>query len=138
MGWIFSKNTVYHYNGIAYDFYSIADLRQVQAACQWRIWPLPNEIKRKSSFNPVKTSPSIRSKLPFVDIIYVTTDRSLTERHANLRKAFRRQGISMKSMKWKMKWNFTTCNSNSSHSYVYQRLNLKDKPLSNSITIQND
>jgi hypothetical protein len=135
LNWTFSTNTVYHHHGIAYDYYSISDLQQLQVSCQWRIWPLPNEINQKSSFDPIKTSPSILSKLPFVDVIYVMTDPRLKERHNNLKKAFDHQGISLESIKWRMKWNSTTCNSNSSHSYVYQRLNLKDKPLGNLISI---
>jgi hypothetical protein len=71
------------------------------------------------------------SKLSFVDKIYVITDPRLIERHNNVKKSFLRQSISIESIEWRMKWNYTTCNSNSSHSYVYQRLNLKDKPLGN-------
>jgi len=71
------------------------------------------------------------SKLPFVNAIYVMTDPSLTQRHDSLKKAFLHQGISIESIEWRMKWNFTTCNSNSSHLYVYQRLNLKNKSLGN-------
>jgi hypothetical protein len=61
------------------------------------------------------------------------SDPRFIERHAILKKALIQQGISIESIEWRMKWNQTTCNSDLSHSYVYQRLNLKDKPLSNSI-----
>ena len=71
------------------------------------------------------------SKLPFVNVIYVIARPNLTERHDNLKKALLRQGISIESIQWRMKWTHKTCNSNSSHSYVYERLNLKDKPLGN-------
>jgi hypothetical protein len=129
----FSSNQTYHHNGIAYDYYSITDLRKSKASCQWKVWPLLNEQNRRSSIRDIETSPFVISKLPFVDVIYVITDRNLTHRHENLKKALLHQGISLNSIKWRMKWTHKTCNSNSSHSYVYQRLNLKEKPLSNHI-----
>jgi len=127
----FSLKSIYHHDGIAYDYYSKTDLGQSKASFQWKIWPLPNEINQNSSIDHIEISPFVVSELPFVDIIYVITNQHLTERHANLKKAFHHQGISMNSIEWRMKWNHTNCNSNSSHSYVYQRLNLKDKPLGN-------
>jgi hypothetical protein len=129
----FSHNRIYHHNGIAYDYYSKNDIGQLTAGYQWKIWPLPYEINQTSSINHIEISPFAMSKLPFVDVIYVMTDPSLIERHNNLKKVFRRQGITIESIEWRMKWNETTCNSNSSQPYVYQRLNLKDIPLSNSI-----
>jgi hypothetical protein len=129
----FSIGKVYHHAGIAYDYYSKNDFKQLKPGRQWRIWPLPNEINQNSSFNHTQISPFVISKLPFIDEIYVLTNPRLKERHINLKKAFNHQGISIESIKWRMKWNFTTCNSNSTNSYVYQRLNLKDKPLSNFI-----
>ena len=69
------------------------------------------------------------TKLPFVDAIYVMTDQRLTERHTNLIKALRNQGINNETLQWRLKWNYTTCNANETHDYVYERLNLKDKPL---------
>jgi hypothetical protein len=124
----FSVDQIYHHDGIAYDFYSKNDLGQSQAAQQWKIWPLPNEINQTDS---VEISSCVMSKLPFVDAIYVMSDPRLTDRHANLKKALRQQGIPIESIEWRMEWNQTTCNSNTNHSHVYQRLNLKDKPLSN-------
>jgi hypothetical protein len=129
----FSIDHIYHHDGIAYDYYSINDLRQSKASYQWKIWPLPNQTNQNDSIHHNETSPLVVSKLPFVDVIYVISSSNLMERHANLKKAMDRQGIPVKSIEWRMKWNYTTCNSNSSHSYVYQRLNLKDKPLGNSI-----
>jgi hypothetical protein len=131
----FSTDRIYHHDGIAYDYYSKNDLGQSSAGSQWKIWPLPHEINGSSSINYIETSPFVMSKLPFVDAIYVMTDPRLTERHLNLKKAFQNQGISIESIEWRMKWNFTTCNSQSNRAYVYQRLNLKDKPLGNSIPI---
>jgi hypothetical protein len=133
----FSVDKIYHHDGIAYDYYSKNDLGQSKANFQWRIWPLPNEINQNSSRNDIEISPFVVSKLPFIDVIYVMTDPRLTERQNNLKKSFDHQGISLESIKWRMKWNSTTCNSNSSHSYVYQRLNLKDEPLGNSLRTQN-
>jgi len=129
----FAVNTIYHHDGIAYDYYSQNDLGQSKANYQWKIWSLPNELNQRSSIGYIETSPFVISKLPFVDVIYVITDRNLTHRHENLKKAFLHQGISINSIKWRRKWTHKTCNSNSSHSYVYQRLNLKEKPLSNHI-----
>jgi hypothetical protein len=126
-----SVNRIYHHDGIAYDYYSKNDLGQAKAAHTWKIWPLPNEINKNSPIGHVGISPFIVSKLPFVDVIYVMSDPRLTERHNNLKKAFRRQGISAELTEWRMEWNYTTCNSNKSHSYVYKRLNLKDKSLGN-------
>ena len=123
----YSFNRTYHHNGIAYDYYSKDDVGQSNAGHQWKIWPLPNEINQTS----IETSPFVMSKLPFVDAIYVMSDPRLSDRHPNLKIALLQQGIPIKSLKWMMKWNHTTCNSNSSHSYVYQRLNLKDEPISN-------
>jgi hypothetical protein len=125
----FSITTTYHHNGIVYDYYSKDELGQLKAACQWKFWPLPYEVNQTS----IETSPFVMSKLPFVDAIYVMSDPRLTERQTNLKTALLQQGIPIESIEWRMKWNQTTCNSNSSRSYVYQRLNLKDKPLSNSI-----
>jgi len=131
----FSFGKIYHHDGIAYDYYSKNDLGQSKASYQWKIWPLPNEINQNHPIDHIQTSPFVMSKLPFVDVIYVITEPRLIERHKNVKKAFDRQGISIESIEWRMKWNYTTCNSNSSHSYVYQRLNLKDKPLGNSIDL---
>ncbi len=129
----FSINRIYHHHGIAYDYYSINEIRQSKTSYQWKIWPLPNEINQTSSIDHIQTSPFFMSKLTFVDVIYVISNPSFIQRHDNLKKAFDRQGISIESIEWRMKWNYTTCNSQSSHSYVYQQLNLKDKPLRNSI-----
>jgi hypothetical protein len=131
----FSKDTIYHHDGIAYDYYSINDLEQSKAGYQWKIWPLPNEINQSSSLTNIEISPFVISKIPFINVIYVITDPRLKERHFNLKKAFDHQGISFESVNWRMKWNYTTCNSNLTHEYVYQRLNLKDKPLGNYINI---
>jgi hypothetical protein len=133
LNFTFSINQTYHHHGIAYDYYSINEIRQSKTSYQWKIWPLPNQINQTSSITNIEISPFFMSKLTFVDVIYVISDRSFIQRHANLKKAFHRQGISIKSIEWRMKWNHTTCNSNSSHSYVYQRLNLKDKHLGSSI-----
>ncbi|CAF5174752.1 unnamed protein product, partial [Rotaria magnacalcarata] len=108
------------------------DIEQTKVGDKWKLWPLPNEIyqiQNNSAMNDIETSPFVPSKLLFVDKIYVMTDPRLTERHANLQKALSRQGISVKSIEWRIKWNLTTCNSISSHSYVYKGLNLKNKPL---------
>jgi len=131
----FSVDKIYHHDGIAYDYYSINDLGQSKAGYQWKIWPLSNEINQSSSFTNIEISPFVISKIPFIDVIYVITDPRLKERHFNLKKVFDHQGISFESVKWRMKWNYTTCNSNLTHEYVYQRLNLKDKPLGNYINI---
>ncbi|CAM4777215.1 unnamed protein product [Rotaria magnacalcarata] len=128
----FSIDRIYHHNGIAYDYYSRNDIEQTKVGDKWKLWPLPNEIyqiQNNSAMNDIETSPFVPSKLLFVDKIYVMTDPRLTERHANLQKALSRQGISVKSIEWRIKWNLTTCNSISSHSYVYKGLNLKNKPL---------
>jgi hypothetical protein len=135
MNSIISVDSIYHHNGIAYDYYSKNDLRQLKVGSQWKSWPLPNEISQNSSIGHIEISPFVMSNLPFVDAVYIITDSNLIERHDNLKKAFQQQGMSTESMKWRMKWNHTTCNSNSSHSYVYQRLNLKDKPLGNCIYV---
>jgi hypothetical protein len=122
----YSFGRTYHHNGIAYDYYSKDDVGKLNAGHQWKIWPLPNEINQTF----IETSPFVISKLPFVDAIYVTSDPRLSDRQANIKIALLQQGIPIKSLKWKMKWNHMTCNSKSSRSYVYQRLNLKDEPLS--------
>jgi len=129
----FIINRIYHHDGIAYDYYSQNDLGQSKASYQWKLWPIPHEINCDCSFDSIKISPFVVSKLPFVDVIYVITDRRLTQRHDNLKKALRHQGISNESIEWRMKWDKTACNSNLSLSYIYQRLNLKDKPLGNCI-----
>jgi len=121
----FSPNAIYHRANVAYDYYSIADLGQTNANCLWKSWSLPHEINRNLSSN-------ILSKLPFVEQIYVLTDSTLIERQTNLRKSLVRQGISIESLNWRLKWNYTTCNSNLSFPFVRQRLNLKETILSNS------
>jgi hypothetical protein len=121
-----SFGRTYHHNGIAYDYYSKDDVGKSNAGHQWKIWPLPNETNQTS----IEASPFVISNLPFVDAIYVLTDPRLSDRHANLKIALLQQGIPIESLKWRMKWNQTTCSSNSTRSYVYQRLNLKDEPIS--------
>ncbi|CAF3413290.1 unnamed protein product [Rotaria socialis] len=128
----FSFNHVYHYNGIAYDYYSKNELGQSKPGDQWKIWPLSaakDQLQNTSSNIDIEISPLIVSKLPFVDMIYVVTNSRLTERHASLKEVFKQQGISMKSIEWRMRWNLTTCESNSSFSLVSKRLNLNGKPL---------
>jgi len=127
----FSVKSVYHHDGIAYDYYSLKDFGRSEATYNWKGWPLPHEIDQNDSIEYIETSPFVMSKLPFVNAIYVTTVPHLTERHNNLKKAFRNQGIPIESIDWRMKWNFTTCNSNLTRSHVYQRLNLKNKSLGN-------
>ena len=127
----FSAGRIYHHNGIAYDYYAKDELGQSNAGYQWRIWPLPNETNKNSSSDNISISSLVVSELPFVDAIYVLTDPRLTERHTNLKKGFYHQGIAIESIKWRMKWNRTTCNSQSNQVYVYKRLNLKNKPLGN-------
>lgn len=134
MNFTFTVNKIYHHNGIAYDFYSQNDLNQLKVDSQWKNWSLPNEtINHRSLMIDMEISPFVISKLPFVDKIYVMTDQRLIQRHENLKKALLHQGISIQSIEWRMKWNYTTCNSNSTDLYIYQRLNLKDKPLGDSI-----
>ncbi len=130
----FSVGRIYHHNGIAYDYYSQNELGQSKADSRWKIWLLPHELNI-SSIDHIEISPFVVSKLPFVDMIYVITDTNLIQRHENLKKAFHYQGISNESIDYRLKWNYTICNSKSSHSYVYQRLNLKENPLGNYIYI---
>jgi hypothetical protein len=127
----FSFNKVYHHNGVAYDYHSQNELGKTQAGHRWKVWPLPNETEQNSTTNYIEISPFHTSKLPFIDVIYVISAPHLAERHASLKRAFHQQGVSMELLEWKMKWTFTTCSSDLSHSYIYQRLNLQDKPLSN-------
>ncbi|CAF4079742.1 unnamed protein product, partial [Rotaria sp. Silwood2] len=130
----FYSTQIYHHNAIAYDYYSKSDLGQARAGDQWKIWPLPlekNRLQNNTLPCHVEISPFVVSRLPFVDKVFVITNPRLTKRHDNLKKALVQQGISVESIEWRMKWNSTTCNSNSSHSYVYKQLNLKDKPLGN-------
>ncbi|CAF1539487.1 unnamed protein product, partial [Rotaria sordida] len=122
---------LYHHDGIAYDYYSKNDLGQSKAGDQWKIWPLPsekNQLPNNTSVCNLETSPFVVSKLPFVNAVYVVTNARFVERHASLKKAFRQQGIPDESIEWRMKWTLTTCSSNSSHSYIYKRLNLQDRP----------
>ncbi|CAF1140284.1 unnamed protein product [Adineta ricciae] len=113
--------SVYHHDSIAYDYYSKTELQQSKIGYQWNIWPLPNDI------NPNDISPAHPTNLSFVDVIYIMTNARLVERHEHLKKVFHRQGISMSSVQWRMKWNRTTCHS--SLSQVYERLNLKNRAL---------
>jgi hypothetical protein len=129
-----SVTQIYHHDGIAYDYYSTTDVGLSKAADHWKVWPLPYEITpsyNQSLTIPVELSTSVISKLPYVDAIYVTTHPTLIDRHENLKKVFNRHGVSVESLQWRMKWNRTTCNDKANHAYVYQRLNLKDEPLSN-------
>ena len=128
----FSERAVYHQNGVAYDYYAQHDLRLLKASAQWESWPLSdetNEANDHSSALVEKLSPSVVSKLPFVDAIYLMTDPTLTQRHVHLRNALLRQGVSIDQIQWRFKWNKTTCNAPSNHEHVYQRFNLKEKPL---------
>ena len=127
-----SSNQIYHHKAVAYDYYSMSDIRQSKVGDQWRIWALPHEqvqLTNNTLVYSFEVSPSFLSNLPFVNTIYVITNPSFVERHDNLKKALQLQGIGLKSIEWRMKWNRTTCNSESSHSYVYKRLNLKNVPL---------
>lgn len=130
----FSVDRIYHHNGIAYDFYSKNDIGQSKAGNQWRVWTIPDKeclLKSNISVCCINMSPLIESKLPFVNTIYVLTDMRSAERHANLKNAFHRQGITLKLIEWSMKWNRSRCISASSHRYICRRLNLKNKALGN-------
>ena len=128
----FPIHRIYHHDGIAYDYYSQHDLGRSNAPTQWEFWPLSNdtyEANDHSSALAQELSPSVVSKLPFVDAIYLMTDPTLTQRHVHLRNALLRQGVSIDQIQWRFKWNKTTCNAPSNHEHVYQRFNLKEKPL---------
>ncbi|CAF2114854.1 unnamed protein product [Rotaria magnacalcarata] len=134
----FSFNHVYHYNGIAYDYYSKNELGKSKPGNQWKIWPLPrakDQLQNISSNIDIEISPLVVSELSLVDMIYVVTNSRLTERHASLKEVFNLQGISMISIEWRMRWNLTTWESNSSFYLVSKRLNLNGKPLGNRIYI---
>ena len=127
-----SSNQIYHHKAIAYDYYSMSDIGQSKVGDQWRTWALPHEQVQLANNTLVynfEVSPSFLSNLPFVNTVYIITNPSFDERHNNLKKALQLQGIGLKSIEWRMKWNRTTCNSKSCHSYVYGRLNLKNVPL---------
>ena len=128
-----TSGIVYHYDGVAYDYYSRFDATSTGVANHWNTWPLSqamDSVNSSSPWNSSISSPSTVIALPFVQRIYVLTDEYLTDRHRNLAKALRRQGISLKSISWRLQWDSATCNANSNHEHVYQRLNLNDKPLS--------
>jgi hypothetical protein len=133
----FPNNCVVHFQGVAYDQYSINELGQTRPGLQWLALPLPDELGRanypqpwqpplsnKSNFSVYK-SPATKSTLAFVKQIYVITDESFTDRHEHLKRVFLRHGIPIESIKWQFAWNRTTCNSNESHDEVRERLNLK-------------
>lgn len=107
----FPAYRVVYMNGIAYDLYSIRELGQLNAAPQWLTFPLPGEtnsvqawtpnVQSKQTF-PVVPSPKTKSSLAYVDDIYVITDRAFTDRIANVKQMFRRQGLPVRSIQWSM------------------------------------
>lgn len=128
-----SIDRIFHHNGLAYDIYSKDDLMRSKTGDQWKIWPLPTETNMSSSSDDINVSPAVTSNLSFVHSIYVLSDRRLTERHDNLKKAFDRQGIDIQSIVWRMRWNRRTCNSEANQLYVHRRLNLMYQSLGSSI-----
>ena len=123
---------------MAYDLYSRDEFLQMRAGRQWAIWSIDKEnitVASQSSHRPIITSPLVVSEIPFVDRIYVVSDPSLKDRHRSLNKVFERQGISTELIDWRFKWDRNTCNSYQSHSILYQRLNLKDGPLSKKLCL---
>jgi len=135
---IYPIDRVSHMDGVAYDYYSVQELIEQKPAKEWLSFPLPGENltgawfpngQSKRTFPMVK-SPRTVSGLAYVDQIYLMTDPSLSDRHDNIRNAFRRQNIPVESIEWQWKWNRTDCNSNENKKEVFSNLNLVDEPAS--------
>ncbi|UJR08076.1 hypothetical protein I4U23_012353 [Adineta vaga] len=133
----FPKNKVFHVNGVAYDFYSIWELGKSEPGQQWLTFPLPGEINNKnipppwhpicSSVNlPIHISPLTKTRIAFLEQVYVISDEGFVDRHEHLKKVFHRQAIPDSSIHWVWKWNRTTCNAKNNFDEVYRKkLNMK-------------
>jgi len=143
----FPANCVVHFQGIAYDQYSIDELGQTRPGLQWLTFPLPHELGRadypkpwqppvsKKSDFPLRPSPPTRSTLAFLQQIYVITDESFTDRHEHLKRVFLRHEIPVDAIQWQFNWNRTTCNLNESREEVRKILNLKPGKNGNAQTL---
>lgn len=135
---LYATGEVSHINSLAYDYYSVQDLLEQKPAKQWLTFPLPGENMtgawipkgHNRTTIPMVISPPTISGLAYVEQIYVMTDPSLTDRHDNIKNAFRRQNIPLDSIKWQLKWNRTECNSKKNKEEVFRHLNLVDEPAS--------
>lgn len=138
---IFTSDKVYFLNNVAYDFYSIDELRNnSEPRLQWKTFPLPNEhlpdnitawtphyhhLQNKTRSIYIPTSSVTTTGLAFVDHIYIVTHSRLTDRQSNLKKMLDRYQI--KNYEWRMKWTYKTCKARKNREEVYRKLNLETK-----------
>ena len=127
-----SVDAVYHQDGLAYDYYSSNEQILWRVDDRWKIWPLPNNFDQTNlSAQSAKfdLSPSVPSRIPFLDTIYVISDYHLTDRQKNFKKVLYRQGITTDLIRWRMTQKLESCNDSISVAYVYKKLNLENQRL---------
>ncbi len=136
---MFTSDKVYFLNGVAYDFYSIDELRSGSGPrLEWKTFPLPNEhlqdnitawtphyhrLQNETRSVYIPTSSVTTTGLAFVDHIYIVTHSRLTDRHSNLKKMLARYQI--KNYEWRMKWRYHTCKAQENREEVHRKLNLE-------------
>lgn len=142
----FTDLDVFQLNGVAYDFYSVNELRNgSKIGLQWKSFPLPDEhipayitpwtpyIRLKNTMNSDYKYPSMQSTtgLAFVDRIYIVTTAKLKDRQANLRKMFKQYDLH--DYEWRMKWTRNHCTTLEYKSEIDTKLNLRGDFLCKSV-----
>lgn len=142
----YRDNSVYYFNSTVYDFYSLNEKGLPSAGSQWQAFPLPSESHEAvkpwasaygGSF-PVFTSPSTKSNLAFVDHIFIMSDPSLKDRHANINRMFTQHEVFLDAVHWKLKWNRESCNDEKNYAEVYGKMNLQENAIGKILKQKNE
>lgn len=136
-----TRDSVYFFNGVAYDFYSINELHnRTGVRLQWKTFPLPDE--QLASLVPpwtpyrevsiaVSLSPPTSTGLAFLEHIYIATAPDLKDRQANIERMFAQIGVT--SFEWRTKWSRESCNSPENEEEVRRKLNLRSQSISKAV-----
>ena len=137
---IFTSDTAYLLNGVAYDYYSINELNDdSRPGSQWEIFPLPKEhlppditpwtphqhLQDNNRSAGIPASSETTTGLAFVDHIYIVTSPTLTDRHANLKKILARYQIT--NYEWRTKWTYASCGALNNREEINRKMNLDSK-----------
>jgi hypothetical protein len=134
---MFTSDTAYFLNGVAYDYYSINEINDDSGpGSQWEIFPLPNEhlppditpwtphqhLQDDIRSADIPVSSETTTGLAFVDHIYIVTSPTLTDRHDNLEKML--VGYQITNYEWRKKWTYATCIALNNREEINRKMNL--------------
>ena len=130
----FPSYRILYVDGIAYDIHSIQELGQRTAGSQWLTFPLPNEVNtvhhwmsllQSTKTFPYPPSPKTKTRLVYLDDIYVVSGPSLSDRIRNIKYMFKRHDIPIDSIRWRIdNPNQTICNNEIKQGEHHRILNL--------------